>query len=493
MQKFEFEKIMDRQKEVIENLLCEKKKLAANYTEISEKYDQSEKMNQKKVSQMLENFELELKKNKDAWYQAEKMRRKKWEETKVKEIKDMTVKGLEPEYNRIFSRQKREMELLEDKNLEDQRRLKEKLGEEFERRLAEAKERFLKEKEEALDHERTLAGQRMRNQNERLDEEQAEERRRWSMSIQAEVQRVEKLRENDKKIYEDQILNIEERNIKLLEEKENYYKLKINETEKRYDDKIQVAQNDLIIRLNKEKERFVEEKQKELENKFKEMKHDLIKDRDKQLQMVIDKLSEETMNEKKKLLVECEAKADIINKELKQEREILHRKIQDLSDKLTAESKLRFDLEENLEKFSDKLKEKEILLTKKEKLNLENEKNYNEISDKYTNIAKEFKREKNEIEFEFNSKLQKFENEMRLIIEKNESQKSYYENMIVDIQKTHKEELVEVEEKIKKALSRKDDVIKKLQEDIHVKDLSINKLEDMLAKQRKELLMMHHN
>ena len=51
--------------------------------------------------------------------------------------------------------------------------------------------------------------------------------------------------------------------------------------------------------------------------------------------------------------------------------------------------------------------------------------------------------------------MQKFENEIRLIIEKNESQKNYYENVIIDIQKNQKEELQDVEDKIKKALCTK--------------------------------------
>ena len=47
-------------------------------------------------------------------------------------------------------------------------------------------------------------------------------------------------------------------------------RVKISEMEKRFDDKIQTAQNDLLVKLGKEKEKFSEEKSKELENKFKE-------------------------------------------------------------------------------------------------------------------------------------------------------------------------------------------------------------------------------
>ena len=53
----------------------------------------------------------------------------------------------------------------------------------------------------------------------------------------------------------------------------------------------------------------------------------------------------------------------------------------------------------------------------------------------------------------------------------------------------HKNEILDLEEKVKKTLGRKDEMIKKLQEDSQMKDISIQKYEELLAKQRKELLM----
>ncbi len=489
VQKFEFEKHLEKQKGFIENILVEKKKITATVTELSEKLDIAEKSGQKKVSQMLENFELELKKNKDAWFQAEKMRRKKWEEAKIKEIKEMTIKGMEPDFQRILERNKHEIQMIEDKALNDQRKLREKLSEEFEKKLNEAKERFTKEKEEALEHERNLASQRLRNQSERLEEENGEERRRWNAKIQDEVQRLEKLRENDKKIYEDQIVKIEERNLKLLDEKENFYKLKINEMDKRFDDKIQSEQSELLLKFAKEKEKFTEEKRKEYEQKFKETKHELIKDRDKQLQLVIDKLGEETLNEKKKMLMECEVKADIINKQLRQENDVMSKKIQEISDKLGAETKVRLMLDSNLDSLSRKLQDKETLMTKKESQILELTAKYNEVTDKYSNIAREFSKEKIDVEHDYKSKLQKFESEMKLLTEKNNTLKIQYNNKLKESQKEYETEIIKIEEKIKNSISKKDDIIKKLQEESHVKEITIKKLEELLAKQRMELLM----
>ena len=54
-------------------------------------------------------FSVELKKNKDAWVASEKVRREKWEREKIAEIQAQTVKGLEPEIQRIVERNKEEL------------------------------------------------------------------------------------------------------------------------------------------------------------------------------------------------------------------------------------------------------------------------------------------------------------------------------------------------------------------------------------------------
>lgn len=49
-----------------------------------------------------ERFQIEMKKNKDAWIASEKVRREKWEQEQVMKIKESTIKGLEPEIQKIM-------------------------------------------------------------------------------------------------------------------------------------------------------------------------------------------------------------------------------------------------------------------------------------------------------------------------------------------------------------------------------------------------------
>ena len=141
-QKNESDLAMNRQNTLMESLYSEKKKMEAQISELQDKLSQSEKSSYKKLQTMRENYELETKKNKDAWFQAEKLRRKKWEEQKVKEIKDLTAKGLEPEIEKIISNHKQEISEIEDHYLKEIKKQKETLVEDFDEKLADMKKKI---------------------------------------------------------------------------------------------------------------------------------------------------------------------------------------------------------------------------------------------------------------------------------------------------------------------------------------------------------------
>ena len=118
------------------------------------------------------------------------------------------------------------MSTMEEKYLLEMKNLKEKLVEEYELKFDEIKKKYIRERDEGIEAERNLASMKLRNQSERLEDEITEERRRWNAKLNSEIQRLESLREKDKKIYEDQIIKLEERNKKNIFSNENFYQKK---------------------------------------------------------------------------------------------------------------------------------------------------------------------------------------------------------------------------------------------------------------------------
>jgi len=88
---------------------------------------------QKKVID--DRLQVELRKNKEAWMASEKVRREKWEKDKIHDIRAQTVKGLEPEIQRIVERNKEELRKAHELHSADVRDKKGSVVEEYERKM----------------------------------------------------------------------------------------------------------------------------------------------------------------------------------------------------------------------------------------------------------------------------------------------------------------------------------------------------------------------
>ena len=145
-------------------------------------------------------------------------------------------------------------------------------------------------------------------------------------------------------------------------------------------------------------------------------------------------------------------------------------------------------LDENLNVLSKRIMDFELESAKKDKKILELSSYLNEYKDKYSNDAKDFTKEKISIETDYQIKIDKHINEMKIMTEKYESLRNYYESKINEMKQFHDSQINMLDTRVKKKLESKEDIIKKLQEDNEYKNLTIQKYEEMLSRQRKELL-----
>jgi len=73
---------------------------------------------------------------------------------KEKEIKENTIKGLEPEIERIIKKNKEDLKKIEEKHASEVENLKKDIIEEYEKKFKVYKEKVLKDTEELLTKER---------------------------------------------------------------------------------------------------------------------------------------------------------------------------------------------------------------------------------------------------------------------------------------------------------------------------------------------------
>ena len=193
------------------------------------------------------------------------------------------------------------------------------------------------------------------------------------------------------------------------------------------------------------------------------------------------------MAERKKNFKECEKKSNEKNILLIEENSDLKKKCLEMANKLEAETKNRINLEQNIELLNQKLKQKNFNFDLQEKKLFEIEKNYNEVNDKLYGLTNDFRKEKNNLELEIKTALERGDAEIILLKNKLENERKAFEEEKKDIINMHKNEIENLEKKIKASFARKDEIILKLQQENQTKQVTIEKYEEMLNRKRKEI------
>jgi hypothetical protein len=103
LQRKEYETIIKRHLAFIDNLLVEKQELSQKSQDLSVQVKTVEKNFLEKIKNLQDFHSRDLKNQKDTLLASEKIKRDKWLQDKTKVIKEQTVKGLEPEIQRMLT------------------------------------------------------------------------------------------------------------------------------------------------------------------------------------------------------------------------------------------------------------------------------------------------------------------------------------------------------------------------------------------------------
>ena len=137
-----------------------------------------------------ERYKVDSQRIKDTLETAEKLRREKWIEDKTKQIKEMTVKGLEPEIQSLITKHKNELKKL--KTIHDAELLQsdERAAQRYIKITEELRENYEREKEASIQRERDLCKQRYEKSLEEEEKSFLEQRRRLYAEVEEEKNRI---------------------------------------------------------------------------------------------------------------------------------------------------------------------------------------------------------------------------------------------------------------------------------------------------------------
>uniref|UniRef100_A0A4W3JYT0 Centrosomal protein 131 n=1 Tax=Callorhinchus milii TaxID=7868 RepID=A0A4W3JYT0_CALMI len=305
LQKEQYEATIQRHLAFIDQLIDDKKGLSEKCESMVNELKIVDQKYMAKIQQIQEQHGLEIKKLKEVMSATEKVRREKWIDEKTKKIKEITVKGLEPEIQKLIAKQKQEIKKLRALHEAELLQSDERAAQRYVRQTEELREQLEREKEELCQRERELARQRLK-QLEQEEHSLQQQRRRLYAEVAEEKERLNQNAVRQRAELEELRRQLES-NCSLATKalREEFDKTK-EEQERRH----QVESRSLKERLDIEKqaweENFMKKQEAWLLTRERELKEELRRGRDREIELVIQRLEEETSTSKD----ECERVAE---------------------------------------------------------------------------------------------------------------------------------------------------------------------------------------
>ncbi|CAE8687779.1 unnamed protein product [Polarella glacialis] len=352
-QKSHYEAGLERHLRLVDRLLNDKTELTKRCELFAEELKAVERKFQMKIEELDEQGSKEISRNKQNWVAAERLKREAWEKEKVKEIKEMTVKGLQPEVERILTERKQEKLRLEERHREA---MDEQRGELFghaQQQVREAREHLIRDQEEALDRERQAHRQKLREEFDRFNKELQEERAKCAADLLAERRlREEMLRQgvegSDARLRE----ALEAQRTKS-ETAQHEARDKAAEAERQHRSELSTLEerirreHEQVQRVNAEQARL------ELERREAVLRQELAAERDRQLEVLMERLSREHVEQQRTLKEETAAKMEEVRAKAGEEAGRLAKQLEELKAEAAGGTSKRSLLEQTMQSLKD--------------------------------------------------------------------------------------------------------------------------------------------
>jgi len=486
--KTESETVCERQLGIVNKLMKEKSELTQKCMELAEGQEKLRTQGDKKFHEISDTHQKEMKNLKSNLSAQEKMRRDQWEKEKTKEIKEMTIKGMEPEVQKILNERKQERRRLEEQYAEQIENLRTELNTATATKVRETREMMVLQNEQAVDAEREKCQRRLQEEREKIDKLLADERKKCAESIVQNERmhaddKVRCAQENAEKIKKvlEEAEDIAQKRTKILSDK-------IMEDEKRHQeekDELKKQINNVRLELEKEYQNKLALQRVEVE---KELVEKLTVERDNQIKILIGKLSQENFEREQTLLKKRDATNADLMKEHKRELRIKEEEIQTMvSEKEKMEKQCaqeKSEKESLLKDLTGEMVKRQEYETKV----LNAEKSIQEAQSALENMKKQtllFHRENTEKATEERERTLR-EIEKTYSMRETEWKKKEEE---AQTKLNHEQEKVQqAHRSLRNHLQVKDNEIEKLKEQIKVANCKVEEYVYLLQRQREELL-----
>ncbi|XP_033609333.1 uncharacterized protein LOC111869461 isoform X2 [Cryptotermes secundus] len=370
-QKEEYEATIARHQKFIDQLIADKKNLSEKYESLVLELKKSEEYHTNTLKAVDERHSVELQRAREMHAAAEKLNRKRWIDNKTQRIKEMTVKSLEPELQRMNIRHQQELSDLRLLHKQELDELELRATRKTAQQMEQLRDKLTAEKEEALAKEKEFLRQRIEKQAEQEELEYQARRRRLLAEIHREKERLTEEERRISEQLEETKQNLSRENAKVIERLKQEYQETVEEYTRRHQNEIKSLKEALEI----EKEAWINSYKKDqatyISRLESEIRNQCKRERDKDIELVIERLEAEATQSKTELeqatdnrLRRLKEKFDAEIKDLELSEKAIKTKYNEAKGKLVEKEDEVINLKANARQLQKELEEARKIIDK---------------------------------------------------------------------------------------------------------------------------------
>ncbi|XP_050090552.1 centrosomal protein of 131 kDa [Anopheles aquasalis] len=286
-QKKHYEDIIGRHQEFIDQLIKDKSGLCDKVTQLTRRLDSQNQSWEHRLK-------TELERARDTALAAEKIRREKWVRENTKKIKELTVKGLELEINKMTATHQKEVAELKRQHQDEMACALGELKLQFEQKEADIRQGLVKERETILERERQALLERFDRQ---VTEERTifEQQRQHLLSeFDLEKERLQKEAARKAQYAESQLEELKRENCKNLDFAQKEYVQMLKQRETKHQDELTKLQKQFESDFSIWKREHERKSKAELEERETVIRGQCRAERDQQIDRIVAKVDAET-------------------------------------------------------------------------------------------------------------------------------------------------------------------------------------------------------
>uniref|UniRef100_A0A4W4DSP2 Centrosomal protein 131 n=2 Tax=Electrophorus electricus TaxID=8005 RepID=A0A4W4DSP2_ELEEL len=484
LQKQQYEATIQRHLAFIDQLIDDKRALSERCEGVVTELKQVDQKYTKKINQMQEQHELvwqilgplceEIKKLKELMSATEKIRREKWIDEKTKKIKEITVRGLEPEIQKLISKHKQELKKLRMLHEAELLQADERAAQRYIRQAEELRQQLERERDEECQRERELAKQRFEKQLQEEENTLQQQRRRLYKEVAEEKEHLNQLAVRQREELEELRTQLETNSSLASRTLREEMEKSREEQERRHQVEMKALRERMEIEKRTWEENYMKKEDAWLLSRERELKEEVRRGRDKEIELAIQRLEEETSGARE----ECERAAD---NRVKRVREKYEAELQEFERSERAALDKQQEMKKRQSELEGELLHLQTLLRQRE----QDMADVTQIRDK---LAEERRSLAEVIRQDFAERLITTEEENRRMKVEVAEVRARLRLEVERLSREKEEELAEVHQRVKSAVLKKEETVNSLRKQHEAALKRADHLEALLEQQRKQLL-----